>query len=451
MAEASPPRTAPALERALGWVDAGALVVGCVIGAGIFRLSDSVAQKCASPFQFFLAWVLGGILSLCGALCYAELATRFPRTGGDYVFLTQAYGRFWGFLFGWTKIFVQRTGTLAILAVVFAEHAAQALGFPPLWIKPVATGAIAVLTVANIRGIRWGKGVQNTFTGAKLAALILIVGAGLLAGKGSWAGYSPFWPDHFAGDFWSTTGLALIFVLWTYGGWTEAAYVAEEVRDPSRNLPRAIVGGLLTVTVFYLAVNAVYLAHLPLPEMARTNLVAAGTMDKIWPGTGGRAVAAMVMASTFGALNGFILTGGRILQALGKDHTLFGKLGRISPRRHTPSLALLLNSVLAVFLVWTGTLDTLVTYTEIVIYLFFAASGASVFVFRRRENAPPEGVWRVWGYPFTPAVFTLMCLAFAGNAIAEQPRESLLGIGVGLLGAPLYFVSQRLKRRASPL
>jgi amino acid transporter len=240
----------------------------------------------------------------------------------------------------------------------------------------------------------------------------------------------------------SSTGLALIFVLWTYGGWTEAAYVAEEVKEPQRNLPRAIVGGLLATTVLYLVVNVVYLYYLPLPEMRETDLVAAGAMDKIWPGFGGRAVAAMVMASTLGALNGFILTGGRILYALGKDHALFHNLASVSSATHTPTLSLACNALIAVLLVWTGTLDQIVTYTEIVIYIFFAMSGASLFIFRRKQ--PDAGLYRVWAYPWTPLLFILMSLAFAANAIIEQPKESLLGIGVAALGLPLYFFSQRL-------
>lgn len=444
----------PGLVRGLNVWDAGALVVGCVIGAGIFRLSDSVAKFSPSPAVFLLAWVLGGVISLCGALCYAELATLFPRTGGDYIFLTEAYGRFWGFLFGWTKLFVQRTGTIAIIALVFAEHAARVLGAGSSIVKPVATAAIVLLTAANIAGLKLGKNIQNVFTLLKVLAIILIVAVGCLAGKGSVENLRPFWPEWSPGLF-SAIGLALIPVLWTYGGWENAAYVAEEVRDPQRNLPRSIVVGLLTATGLYLLVNAVYLYYMPLPEMRATDLVAAGTMDKVWTGVGGRVVAAMVMISTFGALNGFILAGGRILLAMSRDHALFQKLADVNPATHTPAYALACNGAIAVFLTWTRKLHEIVEYTEIVIYLFFALSGLSLFLFRRRGPAP-QGSYRVWGYPFTPIVFVLMSLAFAINAILEGTKVSwfgvsvstpLIGVGIAILGAPLYFLSEKLARK----
>ncbi len=442
--------SSPAFIRGLGVWDAAALVVGCVIGAGIFRLSDTVAQRTPTPGLFLLAWAVGGLLSLCGALCYAELATRFPKTGGDYIFLTQAYGRFWGFLFGWTKLFVERTGTVAILAFVFARHLEVVLGLPEQSaVKPVATGAIVLLTAANVLGLRFGKGIQNLFTLLKVGAIAMIIGVGLLAGKGSAANFVSHGPS---GGFLTTAealGLALIPVLWAFGGWTEAAYVAEEVKDPQRNLPKAIIGGLLGVTVLYMAVNAVYLYYLPLPTLRATDLVAAGTMDIIWPSIGGRLVAAMVMASTFGALNGYILTGGRILYALGKDHALFARMGRLSEKGRTPAPALILTGALAVLLVWTGTLDQLVTYSSVVVFVFYAMSGISVFLFRRRPDAP-AATWRVWAYPVTPALFALLCLSFAANAAWGETKETLLGFAVAAVGAPLYLISKKLTSRAEP-
>lgn len=436
--------------RGLGVWDASALVVGCVIGAGIFRLSDTVAQRTPTPMLFLGAWVLGGFLSMCGALCYAELATRFPKTGGDYIFLTQAYGRFWGFLFGWTKLFVERTGTVAILAFVFARHLEVVLGLEAnSVVKPAATAAIVLLTLANIGGLKFGRGIQNLFAALKVGAILMIILVGLTAGKGSTANFTASEP---IGGLWPTLsalGLALIPVLWAFGGWTEAAYVAEEVRDPQRNLPRAIIGGLAGITLLYLTINAVYLYYLPLPELRGTDLVAAGTMDKIWPGIGGRLVAAMVMASTFGALNGYILTGGRILYALGKDHALFARLGKLSEGSHTPAPALLCTGALSILLVWTGTLDQLVDYSSVVIFIFFALSGASVFIFRRRADAPAGG-YRVWGYPFTPALFVGLCLAFAGNAaLGMTGQAARWGFASAAIGIPLYWLSQKLASRPS--
>lgn len=433
--------------RGLGVWDASALVVGCVIGAGIFRLSDTVAQRTPTPMLFLGAWLLGGFLSLCGALCYAELAARFPKTGGDYIFLTNAYGRFWGFLFGWTKLFVERTGTVAILAFVFARHFEVVLGLPEQSaVKPVATIAIVLLTAANIIGLKVGRGIQNLFAALKVGAIFLIITVGLLAGKGSIQNFTATEPIGGLGATLSALGLALIPVLWAFGGWTEAAYVAEEVREPQRNLPRAIIGGLAGITLLYLTINAVYLYYMPLPELRGTDLVAAGTMDKIWPGIGGRIVAAMVMASTFGALNGYILTGGRILFALGRDHALFARLGRLAEGSHTPAPALLCTGALSVLLIWTGTLDQLVDYSSVVIFIFFAMSGASVFLFRRRSGLP-EG-YRVWGYPVVPALFVLLCLAFAANAaLGMTGQAARWGFVSAAIGVPLYWLSQKISAK----
>ncbi len=432
-----------ALRRRLTLLDASALVVGCIIGAGIFRLSDSVARQTPSVGLFAAAWIIGGLLSLCGALVWAELATRFPKNGGDYVFLTETYGPFWGFVYGFTRLFVNRTGTLAILAYVFAEHLARVSSLSPSTVRPTATLAVLSLTLLNILGLRFGKSVQNIFTALKLAALFGIIAVGLLAGTGAPAAFTPLWTP--SNHWLSQLGLALIPVLWTYGGWYEAAYVAGEVRDPGRNLPRAIVGGLLVTTAVYLLVNLVYVHHLSLPTLRETDLVAAGAMDRIFPSIGGRVVAAMVMVSTFGALNGYILSGGRLLEAMGRDHALFHQLGRRHAATDTPVLAMAVNAGLTLILLWTGTLDTIVTFTEIVIYLFFAMTGAAALILRRRQGTPP-GVYRVWGFPFTPLVFILLNLAIVVNGIREQPRESLLGIAVAALGGPLYFLSAALAK-----
>lgn len=431
-------------QRRLSLTDASALVVGCIIGAGIFRLSDSVARQSSSVGLFLAAWVIGGLLSLCGALVWAELATRFPRNGGEYVFLSATFGRSWGFIYGFTRLFVNRTGTLAILSYVFAEHLARAVGAPAGTVRPAATAAVIALTLINAAGLRFGKNIQNVFTGLKVTALLGIIAVGALAGKGDVAHFSPLWTP--SGNWLSQLGLALIPVLWTYGGWYEAAYVAGEVKNPERNLPRAIVGGLLITTALYLAVNLVYLYYLPLPTLRDTDLVAAGAMDRIFHGVGGRLVAAAVMVSTFGALNGYILSGGRILAAMGEDHSLFRLFGRRHPATDTPILALAANAALTLVLIWTGTLDNIVTFTEVVIYLFFAMTGVAALVQRRRNGVPP-GVYRVWGFPFTPAVFIILNLAIVLNGVMEQPRETIFGMAVAAIGVPLYWISWSLDQK----
>ena len=332
--------TKPTFIRALGVGDATLLVIGCIVGVGIFRTASAIAAHVSSPLLILALWIFGGGLSLCGALCYAELAAMFPKSGGDYVYLTRTYGRFWGFLFGWTKLFVERTGTIAILGFVFAEYLGRAAGYSSTQTRWVAAAAVLLLTLINTLGIRWGTYVQNSFTILKVGALGAIVMIGVLAHRGS----APVFIAPVASSLnlagWQALGVALVFVLWTYGGWTEAAYVAEEITRPERHVPLAILTGLLITTALYTLVNAIYLWYLPIAQMPRAGLVASVMMHKALGQAGARFIGWMVACSAFGALNGYILTGARILYAMGQDHALFAKLGALDTRSHTPATAL---------------------------------------------------------------------------------------------------------------
>ena len=429
--------------RELNLFDASLLVVGCIIGAGIFRTPASIAVYLHSPFLVLLVWVIGGLLSLCGALCYAELSASFPKTGGDYVYLKEAYGGLVGFLFGWTKLFVERTGTIAILGFVFAEYLRFIFHFGEERLKGIACLAILILTVINIVGIQWGKYVQNFFTLLKIAAVFGIVAFGATRAHTTVSSLYPFFPQHFSFEMIQSLGVALIFVLWTYGGWTEAAYVAEEVKDPERNLPRAILWGLSTTTFLYLLINTVYLYYIPLGEMAKEKLVAAATVEKAMGLPWGNLVSLMVSLSAFGALNGYILTGSRILYALGEDHPLFIKFSKLHPDLHTPVIALWFNAVVASILILTKSFEEILTYTTVAIAIFFGMTGVSLFILRKKypERKRP---YRVWGYPVVPVLFITTTLFFILNACLREPKESFLGLGLVLLGFPLYWLSCRL-------
>ena len=433
----------PSLLRSLGLGDATLLIVGCIVGVGIFRTASSIAGQLQSPLLILLLWVFGGFLSLCGGMCYAELASMFPSSGGDYVYIREIYGRFWGFLFGWTKLVVERTGTIAILGFVFAEYLNRAIPYSEGTMRWVAVGAIILLTAINIRGIHWGKYVQNSFTILKIGTLGAILIAGLSAVFG----------QHTAGPTWTlptmnfslfqSMGVALVFVLWTYGGWTEAGYVAEEVHHPTRNVPRAIITGVLLTTGLYLLVNLAYLYLIPIEEMPHTKLVASTVMQQVMGNAGAIFIAVMVACSAFGALNGMILTGGRILYALGKDHPLFARLGTIHPTFHTPAIALWANSALALILVFTKTFDQIVTYSTVVISVFFVMAVFGLFLLRWRRPQQPRP-YRVWGYPFTPIVFLLTTVGFILNMCFKEPTETLFGFGLLALGLPLYWVSNKI-------
>lgn len=441
------------LRRSLGLIDASALVIGCVIGVGIFRSAASVARHLHTPGLIMAVWAAGGFLSFCGALCYAELGAAYPKTGGDYIYITKAYGPAAGFLFGWTKLFIERIGTIAILGFVFAEYLGYVTPLSALRIKAVATCAIVFLTLVNVVGVQVGTGVQNFLTALKMLCLLLMIGAGFLfsppAGISpgpTGAGPTPPLLSMADGSTLRAFGVALAFVLWTYGGWTESAYVAGEIRNPEKILPRSILVGLSIVTVLYLLVNWVYLITIPVSEMPSHSLVAAEVMKKIFGPVGASATALMICGSAFGALNGYILTAGRLLLAVGRDHAVFRKLSGVSPRFATPAAALLFNSAGAVLLVWIGTFDQIVTYSTVVISIFFALAAMAVFILRIREPEVPRPV-RVWGYPVTPVLFVLGIGLFIADVTWMEPREALFGFGLLALGIPFYFWSRVLERQ----
>ena len=428
------------LIRALGLSDATFLVIGCIVGVGIFRTASSIAGRLPSPMLILGLWMAGGLLSLCGALCYAELAAMFPNSGGDYVYIHQIYGRFWGFLFGWTKLFIERTGTIAILGFVFAEYCSRLVPIADVTVRLLAATAILLLTAINILGIRWGKYIQNLFTVLKILALVAIT---LVGGWAVASGHTvqPEWSlPPLRAELWQSAGVALVFVLWTFGGWTEAAYVAEEVRDPTRNVPRAIVGGLLLVTVLYVLVNWSYLLCLSVQTLPHTPLVASSVMQAALGTPGATFIAIMVACSAFGALNGYILTGARILYAIGKDHALLARLGVVHPTLHTPMRALWTNACIAVGLVFTKTLDQIMTYSTVVIAVFFTMAVLGVIIRRRTHPTQPRP-YRAWGYPITPVVYAVVTVGFIADIWITQPQDALFGFGWLAAGVPLYWLS----------
>lgn len=429
----------PTFARVLGLTDATLLVIGCIVGVGIFRTASSIARYVTSPGLTLLLWLIGGLLSLCGALCYAELAARFPKSGGDYEYITQIYGRFWGFLFGWTKLFIERTGTIAILGFVFAEYLRRLIPFHEPALRWIAAAAIVLLTGISTVGVRWGALVQNIFTVLKVAALGSLLAVGLHAVAVGQA-TNPAWTlPRIDAPLAQSLGIAFVFVLWTYGGWTEAAYVAEEVRDPTRNVPKAIIGGVLLTTALYLLVNWSYLVFVPIQELPHTPLVASHVMQQAIGQSGSVFIAWMIAASAFGALNGYILTGGRILFAMGRDHALFARLGTLHPSFQTPALALWVNAAIAIILVFTKTFEQIMTYSTVAISVFFTLAVLGVIVLRRRQPAPSS--FRTWGYPVTPILFALVMIAFIADVYMKQPWEAFFGFGLMALGVPVYWWS----------
>jgi amino acid transporter len=425
------------LPRQLGLLDSVAIIVGVVIGVGIFRVPASIAEYLSSPLLVLGVWVAGGLLALCGGLCYAELSAAFPRTGGDYVYLRQSYGPGLGFLFGWTQLLVIRPGNVAGIAFIFAEYAAYFVPLSPWGIRALAMAAISFLTALNLWGLRFGQAAQNLLALAKVLGLLLLALVGLALAKGANLEISAQPPTPLPLPL--ALGTALIFVMWTYGGWNESTYVAGEMKAPSRDLPRSIALALFLILALYLALNAAYLACIPPAQLPQSGMVAALLVERFLGGPGGGLVALLVMVSALGALNGMVLTSGRLTYAFGADHPRFALLARVHPQFRTPAPALLLNGLWSALLVCSGTFDALVAYTSAVTWLFFALIALGLFVLRRLHPELPRP-YRVWA-PL-PVLFAAASLWLTYSAVAYSPLGSLAGLGILLAGLPLYYLTR---------
>jgi len=433
-------------QAALSLFDSTCLIVGIIIGAGIYQMAPDIAKGVGGAWGVIGLWVLGGLLSLCGALSYAELATAYPQEGGDYVYLGRAYGKWAGFLFGWAQLAIVRPGDIAVMAFAFATYA-RAIYDPmagsafPYGQQIYAVLATLILTVINVMGVKEGKWTQNLLTTVKAAGLLFIVGTAFLTEPratpaGTASGSLPF-------------SLALIFVLFTYGGWNEMAYVAAEVRNPRRNIVRALFMGTSAVILLYLLVNSAFLYLLGHTGLTASSAVASDAVATALPRAGGALISALICISALGAVNGLIFTGARISYAVGSDHRLFKILGQWHPKLGTPAAALIVQGAIAITLIVTlGGFVNAVLYTAATVYAFYLASTLAVFVLRRKEPEI-ERPYRVWGYPFTPLIFAAVCLFLIHSAATYKPRIALVSGVLLLLGLPLYRLSNRLSANRS--
>lgn len=444
--------------------DAVSIIVGIVIGSTIFKSSGSIAAGVSTPWAMFGVWLAGGALSLVGALCYAELAATYPRSGGDYVWLTRAFGPLAGFLFGWAHLAGILTGSIGVLAFVFADHAQRLWNLPDAAGPLVAIAAVVGLTLMNVLGVFFGKATQNVLTAAKVAGLAAIAVAGLSAGHAvPAASHEPS-----GGGL----GMAMILVLYAYGGWNDAAFVAAEIRDPRRNIPRALLVGVGLVTLVYLAVNAAYCRALGWEGLQRSELPAADTLRAVFGPTGDRAMSVLVLVSALGGINGLILTGSRVHASLGRDHRVFAVLGRWHPRLHTPVWSLAAQCAITTLLVgavglpagreaidavltrlgqggvdWArygGGFETLVSATAPIFWTFFLLTGLALFALRDQDREV-ERAFRVPLYPFVPFAFCLTCTWMLNASILWAGPLALLALVPFMLGVPLYAFSRRMR------
>jgi amino acid transporter len=416
-------------QKALSLFDSLCIIVGIIIGAGIYETTPAVAACMGGAAESMAVWLAGGLLALCGALCYAELATAYPDEGGEYIYLSHAYGPWAGFLFGWSQLVIIRPGDIALMSFVFARYAAALYAPLPNMGMFYAAGAVAVLTAINILGVRESKWTQNTLTVVKLVGLLFIVVVGWLAPGGQ---VQPV-PGHpsFGG-----LKLAMILVLFTYGGWNEMAYVAAEIRHPQKNIVRSLVLGTVLVTILYLLANGAFLHALGHGAMAASEAVAVDTVATVLPAGASRAVAVIICISALGAVNGQIFTGARISYALGAGHKVFKALGKWNPRFGTPVAALMLQGLLAlgIILLAGSFIDTLL-YCAPAVWLFFLATGISLFRLRKKETFLPRP-FKVPAYPWIPTLFCSACafMLFCATAYAfSQQSIELLVLGAVLL------------------
>lgn len=427
----------------LSVVDAVTLIVGIVVGAGIFKTPSLVAAYAGNEMLFLLAWVLGGIVSLIGALCYAELATTYPHTGGDYHYLGRAYGQDLAFLFAWARMTVMQTGSIAMLAFVFGDYMAQLLPFGDAGVPISAALAIAALTLVNLVSLQQGAWTQTLLTSAKILGVLLVVCAGLFLTVPSVREVvPPSGPQ-------TAVGLTMIFVLLTYGGWNEAAYISAELRGARHNMVRSLLWGIGIITIIFLLTNLAYLRGMGLAAMSQSDVVAAELMRQAIGEGGAAFVSVLIGVSVLGAMNATIFTGARSSYALGQDFALFGFLGRWRASGNTPTNALLLQGSIALFLVLLGTwtrsgFATMVEYTAPVFWFFFLLTGLSLFVLRTQEPAMPRP-FRVPLYPLTPLMFCMTCVYMLHASIAYTGTGAAVGVAVLLVGMPLLLVARPRK------
>jgi amino acid transporter len=423
--------------------DAIALIVGIVVGAGIFRTPSLVAANAGGAWAMLGAWLLGGIVSLIGALCYAELATACPHAGGDYHFLTRAYGKKLSFLFAWARLAVITTGSIALLAFVFGDYCSRLYSLGAQSSAIYAALIVVVLTAVNIAGVKSGAATQNWLTSLQVLGLLALALAGLVLAPAAETLAAPGGADRGQTAF----GLCMVFVLLTYGGWNEAAYISAEVKDGRRNMLRALVWSMFIITALYLLVNLAYLRGLGLAGMARSQVVAADLMQQVWGSAGARAISVLIAVSALTSINASIIFGARSNYALGRDWPLLGFLGHWNARTGSPARALLLQGAVALALIAFGALmrqgfETMVDYTAPVFWLFFLLTGVSLFVLRWRE---PELArpFRVPLYPLLPLAFCASSAWLLYSSLAYTRLGALVGVGVLAAGVPLLALASR--------
>jgi APA family basic amino acid/polyamine antiporter len=445
------------------------VVIGSVIGSGIFLTPQRVAAVVEVPGVMIFVWVLTGFLTLAGALTNAEIASEIPEAGGQYVFFRVLYGDLTAFLYGWTTFIVYQTGSIAAIAVAFARYFGYFVDLPHLspelealklpiigniepladiGVKLVAMGAIIVVTMVNYFGVQFGGILQNVFTSLKVGAIGCIIVLAFTVGHGSAEHFLPLWGMPSSGNLLAAIGIAMVATLWSYDGWNSLTYLAGEVKEPQKNIPRALVMGTLAIIVIYVLTNLAYLYILPINEIAASKLVAADVMNRIFSGYGGALISLAVMISTFGTVNATSMTTARVFFAMAKDKLFFKGMGTVHPKFKTPTTSLVVQCLWACILTLTGSYDQLFTYVIFASWIFYALGAAGIFIMRRKiPNA--NRAYRVPGYPIVPILFVVVATWFVVNTVINQTADSMVGLLLLVAGIPFYMYWERKIRAAA--
>ena len=440
----------PKLDRQLGLFDSTMMVIGIVIGSGIFMTTGLMADALPSASLILIVWLLGGLQMLAGALTYAELGAAMPKAGGQYVYLREAYGSLPAFLFGWVAFIAYLTGTNAAIAVAVAEHLGSfypsisthniVIGFDYFSISGgqiFAISLILILSFINYLGILFGKWIQNVFTILKIGSILFFALAGLFISTGNHIDFSINPTNMSIGSILTGMGIALVAVTWTVGGWEYVTFAAGEIKNPKKNLPLALIIGTVVILVLYIMINIAYLKVLPMDSLIGELKVGEATAKSLYgPGIAG-AFVVVVIISMFGSLNGNILVGPRISYAMAKDELFFSKAADVHPKFHTPGNAIMIQGFWAAVLVLSGTFEEIITLVVFVNFMMWIAASSTVFVLRKKQPEL-ERPYKVWGYPYVPAFFIIFSSAIMINTFFESPQQSLMGIGLTLLGIPAY-------------
>jgi basic amino acid/polyamine antiporter, APA family len=434
------------LPRKLGLLDAACIIIGIVIGSGIFVLPNLIARELFSPAAILSVWAIAGVLSYLGSLAYAELGAMMPATGGQYIYLREAYGPLAAFLCGWTFMLAVLSGGIAWLAVTFSIYLGQFVNLNRAESNAISLALIAVLSAVNYVGVRPGALVQRTFTFLKIAGLVLLIGSAFFSPSvthpASVASKTAFSPGHF--------GVAMIACLMAYNGWTFVSFIAGEVKQPERNLPRGLALGMAGVVALYLLANVAYLKVMAVSQIAGTERVGAALAQLTLGSTGATIVSLTVLLSIIGAINGCIMTGARIPFAQARDGLFFRRFGRIHPRFETPSFAILIQGIWTGILILSGSYENLFSYSMIAAWIFYTMTAGAVALLRRKlpEITRP---YKMWGYPYTLLLFLSVSVWFIVNAFFTQPMPSFAALAIAATGLPMYRIWARpaVKPRAA--